>query len=163
MNDAEQRGRNAIQITQGTLTKKLGFDWPFGDDPVLNLGWLMFLGCFGGCWSSLWSLSPTKCPPPDSCGKRTIRNKGKKHFWTLKHPALKWERKTKKLVTVVFSCRFVKKRRLKRSKRQKQTLQKFMWWCPSRYQHIGSSVKIIFGKWPGWANAETNTRMNPPG
>lgn len=35
-------------------------------------------------------------------------------------------------------------------------MQKFMWWCPNKYQHVGSPVKIIFGKWPGWANDETN-------
>ena len=154
--NAEQCGRNAMQIFQGTLPKNLGWEWPLGDDPVLNLGWLMFLGCFGGCWSSFWSLSPNRRPPPNFCGKKTFRKKGRKCLWTLKHPVLKWERKTKKQVTVVFSCRFVKKQRLKRSRRQKQTLQKFMWWCPNEYQHVGSPVKIIFGKWPGWANDKTN-------
>ena len=135
-------------------------EWPFGDEPLLNLGWMLFMGIFGGCWSCFFNLST-----PPSCGekKKLIRRKQKPNLWKMKRRIKSWENASKKLVTVLYSCRFVKKRRLKRSKRQRQVLQKFVWWCPQKYRHYGSSVKIILGKqsqnWPKWTYPDSGSEI----
>ena len=151
---------NCTVVTQEAWFANFDVEWPLGNEPLLNLGWLVFLGIFGGCWSCLFNLS---IPPPLGEKGKVFRRKQKPKLWKMKRQIKAWEHATKKLVTVIYSCRIVKNRRLKRSERQRHVLQKFVWWFPQKYRHCGSSVKIILGKqsqnWPKWSSPDSGSEI----
>ena len=158
---AAQSSLNSTAATQEAWYASFDVEWLLGDEPLLNLGWMVFMGILGGCWSCLFNLS---IPPPSLVKRKSFfRRKQKPKLWKMKRQIKSWEQATKKLVTVIYSCRIVKKRRLKRSKRQRQFLQKFVWWRPQKYRHCGSSVKIILGKqgqsWPKWTYPDSGSEI----
>ena len=54
---AAQRSLNSTVVTQEAWYASFDVEWPLGDEPLLNLGWMVFMGIFGGCWSCLFNLS----------------------------------------------------------------------------------------------------------